>query len=296
MKQFFSLSTLALGALIASPSYADDTQVHLPKLNLVLSDVIKESFEKDELVKSLFIRFDESKTTLEYEKLRVAAQAGGSVARTPWDKAVSSFAVGVDLQAKNVGDAKAHTEALLSLNARTQVLKLTSYVARELVKDSSGEIPEDADEARALEIVKDLQTTTSLDQLHTALLELHAIVLRKEPELAKNLILLAGLKNDRVESLTLRYTQRKEAFFGIRNIVAQLKLTSTGAKASLKFATIYPEEIKEMLESAKTYLLEIQNRSEERLAEVKSFAQQMRDALAQLVKEGEEFLDLGAGI
>jgi predicted transcriptional regulator len=57
-----------------------------------------------------------------------------------------------------------------------------------------------------------------------------------------------------------------------------------------------PEEIKEMLESAKTYLLEIQNRSEERLAEVKSFAQQMRDALAQLVKEGEEFLDLGAGI
>jgi hypothetical protein len=195
-----------------------------------------------------------------------------------------------------VGDAKAHTEALLSLNARTQVLKLTSYVARELVKDSSGEIPEDADEARALEIVKDLQTTTSLDQLHTALLELHAIVLRKEPELTKNLILLAGLKNDRVESLTLRYTQRKEAFFGIRNIVAQLKLTSTGAKASLKFATIYPEEIKEMLESAKTYLLEIQNRSEERLAEVKSFAQQMRDALAQLVKEGEEFLDLGAGI
>jgi hypothetical protein len=296
MKQLFSLSALALGMLVAAPSHADDTQVDLPKLNQVLADVIKESFDKDELVKSLFIRFDESKTTLDYEKLRVAAQAGGSVARTPWDKAVSSFAVGADLQAKNVGDEKAHTEALLSLSARTQVLKLTSYLARETVKYAEGETPEDADEARALEIVKSLQDTLSLDQLHTALLELHAIVLRKEPELAKHFNLLAALKNGHVESLTLRYTQRKEAFFGIRNIVAQLKLNETGAKASLKFATIYPEEVKEMLESAKTYLLEIQNRSEERLAEVKSFAQQMRDALAQLVKDSEEFLDLGAGI
>jgi hypothetical protein len=296
MKQLFSLSTLALGLLVAAPSYADDTQVNLPKLNQVLSDVIKESFEKDELVKSLFIRFDETKTTLEYEKLRVAAQAGGSVARTPWDKAASSFAVGADVQAKNVGDEKAHTQALVSLSARTQVLKLASYVARELVKEAEGEIPEDADEARALEIVKSLQATETLDQLHTAFVELHAIVLRKEPELAKHFNLLAALKNGHVESLTLRYTQRKEAFFGIRNIVAQLQLKSTSAKASVKFATIYPEEVKEMLESAKTYLLEIQNRSEERLTEVKSFAQNMRDALAELVKESEEFLDRGAGI
>jgi hypothetical protein len=296
MKQLFTLSTLALGVLIAAPSHADDTQVNLPKLNQVLSDVIKESFEQDELVKSLFIRFNETKTVLDYEKLRVAAEAGGSVARTPWNKAASSFAVAADVQAKNVGAEKAHTEALLSLSARTQVLELASYVARQLVKEVEGEVPEDADEARALEIVKGLQSTASLDQLHTALVELHAIVVRKEPELAKHFNLLAGLKNGRVENLTLRYTQRKEAFFGIRDIVAQLKLTPTSAKASLKFATVYPEEIKEMLESAKTYLLEIQNRSEERLSEVKSFAQQMRDALAELVKESDEFLDLGAGI
>jgi hypothetical protein len=283
------LAPLALITLIAQPVRADEVAATLDvaKLNQRLEAVIQETVQENDVVTGLFLRLDEQKTNLDYEAFRLKGDVGGTVVRTPWDATQpTTISFGLDAKAANVGSAAATVGAQISASAKTDTLKLINFLSRKLIADApSSEASKD--EQRAKELVTELATVQTLDRTYAIFEELRTLVQNQEEYREVQVDVLASLKDGKVDTIVVRADLGDEmSFFRVTNIVFELRISATQAKAGLKFRTEYPAEAAETVAAAKQALIDFADGAQNDVyTGLKGLIEQMKALLQQLADE-----------
>jgi hypothetical protein len=281
MKKILLGTYLGLAVLSAGNLSAQAEPVDFTKVNSVLEEIIHNSVQYDQLIKSVDLKLDPKSNLTEGKvKATFKASAGSSHWAPNQDTQLS---IQVGSQFKDLKSEKKEGALKIGAQLKTQVLNLIHYLGKEAIDNGRNEAKK--------EILEKISQAEDLNQLLVHLKNFKIVLMEQssddeEREFLSNLAFAVKTVDDKVVSIKieLKKPMNINFFTTITIKVAFVNIEEAKVSGGLSLASqINKYDFNQYVKSIEEFLMKIQKRNSEFLSSLelslKSYVQSIREFL-----------------
>lgn len=284
-------------ALLLSSSLAFGKNVDIKKVNQV-AKLVTDS-EVTETINKLEVKFDEKSNFTSAKKLNAGLTLSAAAKESVWSDSSSSLDAKATIKTLSIENEETKMEATLAVGSKTKAVSLYSYLAGFIAKDYENEQNPTETDKEIAAWFKEASLTTTLDAIPLQLEKLVVLIkkslLESTPEnpdeswdnyvkLLNSLVVDTRINNFKTVEVILKTTTEVVTDgFTVSDI--SFKISESGMSLGGKVVfTALTENVTAFFESAKEFLISVQEAQSEMIDELRHTARSYVQLTEQFVK------------